>query len=209
MATVQIAKIKIRRGTDYERKLVILENGEIGYVTDPSSRRLFVGDGATPGGNPAGMKLYTGRIDQLSNLPTIQVGDLMFDSTSTRLFVLTGYNESLYPDYDNRDAYAQISTLVDETTITYPAGSLLRVKEYGLSAVHISNNLFDFNNGLARTTESSPVRVNYDGVSIKINNNRQLFVDISNVDTSTLSYFNPGPGKLYINPVTRALTIGT
>ena len=39
MATVSIAKIKIRRGTDYERKLIILDNGELGYVTDPPLHR--------------------------------------------------------------------------------------------------------------------------------------------------------------------------
>jgi hypothetical protein len=208
MATVSIAKIKIRRGTDYERKLIILDNGELGYVTDPTSRRLFIGDGATPGGNPAGMKLYTSRIDQLTNIPTIQVGDLLFDQSTSRLFALTGYNDNLYPDYDNREAYAQISTRVDETTLTYPGGSLLRVKECGLSAIHISNNLFDFNNGIARTDEGSSIRVNYDGRSLKINNEKQLYVDISLLDTTVLGYFNPGPGRIYINPQTRALTVG-
>jgi hypothetical protein len=208
MATVSIAKIKIRRGTDYERKLIILDNGELGYVTDPPSRRLFVGDGATPGGNPAGMKLYTGRIDQLTNNPTIQVGDLLYDQSTSRLFALTGYNENLFPDYNNRQAYTQLSPQTDETTLTYPMGSLLRVKEVGLSAIHISNNLFDFDNGIARTDEGSSIRVSYDGISLKINNEKKLYVDISALNTNVLGYFNPGPGRLYINPQTRALTVG-
>jgi len=63
MATVSITKIKIRRGTDADRREVILDSGEIGYTTDPSSRRLFVGDGSTKGGNPAGIKFYTGAIN--------------------------------------------------------------------------------------------------------------------------------------------------
>jgi len=45
MATVSVAKIKIRRGSDFDRRQIILDNGELGYVTDSVSRRLFVGDG--------------------------------------------------------------------------------------------------------------------------------------------------------------------
>jgi hypothetical protein len=60
MATVSVAKIKIRRGSDFDRRQIILDNGELGYVTDSVSRRLFVGDGSTRGGNPAGTKFYTG-----------------------------------------------------------------------------------------------------------------------------------------------------
>ena len=55
MATVSVIKLKVRRGTDFDGKQITLDVGEIGYVQDTSSRRLFVGDGSTRGGNPAGV----------------------------------------------------------------------------------------------------------------------------------------------------------
>jgi hypothetical protein len=47
-----ITKILFRRGTDDQRKLVTLNLGEPGITTD--TNRLFVGDGTTAGGFPAG-----------------------------------------------------------------------------------------------------------------------------------------------------------
>ena len=47
-----VVKILIRRGTDAERQLVTLTEGELGYCID--TQRVFVGDGVTPGGIVAG-----------------------------------------------------------------------------------------------------------------------------------------------------------
>lgn len=50
MAKTTITKILFRRGSDYDRKPTILDEGEPGWVTD--SCRLYVGDGRTEGGFP-------------------------------------------------------------------------------------------------------------------------------------------------------------
>jgi hypothetical protein len=44
----RIGKIKIRRGTDQERKTIIFSEAELLYTTD--TKRVFVGDGTTSGG---------------------------------------------------------------------------------------------------------------------------------------------------------------
>ena len=90
MATVSVVKIKVRRGTDNDRKLITLDVGELGYVQDAASRRLFVGDGSTKGGNPAGAKLYSGDfVNDPTNLITSQVGDIVFNYYDNRLYCLT------------------------------------------------------------------------------------------------------------------------
>jgi len=50
MATVSVIKLKVRRGTDNQRKLITLDEGELGYTTDTG--RVFIGDSITPGGIP-------------------------------------------------------------------------------------------------------------------------------------------------------------
>jgi hypothetical protein len=59
MATpdIKVVKLKIRRGSNSDRKTVVLEQGELGYTTD--TKRVFVGDGATLGGVPVGPNVLT------------------------------------------------------------------------------------------------------------------------------------------------------
>ena len=52
MANITIVKLKVRRGSNAQRESIVLDQGEVGYTLD--TRRLFVGDGATLGGNVIG-----------------------------------------------------------------------------------------------------------------------------------------------------------
>ena len=52
MANITIVKLKVRRGSDAQRRDIVLDQGEVGYTLD--SKRLFVGDGSTYGGKVAG-----------------------------------------------------------------------------------------------------------------------------------------------------------
>ena len=52
MADITIVKLKVRRGTDAQRKTIVLDQGEVGYTLD--TKRLFVGDGSKLGGNVVG-----------------------------------------------------------------------------------------------------------------------------------------------------------
>ena len=56
MATVKKARLFLRRGTDTDRKTSVLCSGELGYSTD--AFRVFIGDGATLGGNPVGITSF-------------------------------------------------------------------------------------------------------------------------------------------------------
>lgn len=91
-----VIKIIVRRGTDAERQQITLTEGEIGYTID--SKRLFVGDGITQGGNIVG-NLYLGstpdRVAYAAGAVGLQFGDLIWDSTEGILF---SYDSSLGGD---------------------------------------------------------------------------------------------------------------
>ena len=55
MADVSIVKLKVRRGTNEQRRSIILDQGELGYTLD--TRRLYIGDGASVGGRVVGNQL--------------------------------------------------------------------------------------------------------------------------------------------------------
>jgi len=186
MATVSVVKIKVRRGTDYDRKQITLDVGELGYVQDAASRRLFVGDGSTKGGNPAGLKLYSGDfINDPTNLTTTQVGDIVFNSYDNRLYCLTGYDINNFPDYDNQQAYQFIGTRADELTIEYNPTGFLQVKDNGITRDKINDDLFDTTQGIYRDPNGT-ISVKYDNSTVKINGSGELYVDSSNINISNI-----------------------
>jgi len=87
-----IVKILVRRGTDSERQLTTLSEGEIGYTID--TQRLFIGDGITQGGVPIGNR-FLGSIASRSTYNSIsQVGDTIYQTSggteSDTLFAYDG-----------------------------------------------------------------------------------------------------------------------
>lgn len=119
MATVDVAKIKIRRGTNVDRQKIVLDSGELGFTTD--TQRVFVGDGSTAGGVVVGNKNFnvgsrtTNPIAGKSNL-----GDLVF-GTDNKLYSLSGSNPY------STSSWLMLSPRVDQTTINYNADGKLYV----------------------------------------------------------------------------------
>jgi len=188
MATVNVIKLKLRRGLDSERKLVTLDNGELGYVTDAASRRLFVGDGVTKGGFPAGNKFYyNANVNTGAGLVTAQVGDLVFSVNTGKLYTLSGSDAFNFPDYSNPDAYQFVGAKTDGLTVSYTAGGSLQVNTNGVSAAQINSSAYDLTQGLARTTSTSPVKVNYDNVKIQIISGA-LSVNEANLNINNFNY---------------------
>jgi len=196
MATVSVVKLKVRRGTDAQRKLITLDVGELGFVTDPGAQRIFVGDGTTKGGLSTTMKFFAGNVaTNPTSFERAQVGDLIYNTGDTKLYVLTGFSGQ-FPDYTNVNAYRYIGPSTDDFTLIFNTNGQLSVKSQGLSATHISTDAIDTSFGLTRTGPTSKIRVNYDGSSIKASSG-QLYVDISSVNAGLLPTSNPGPNKLW------------
>lgn len=88
-----IVKVLIRRGTDSERQLTTLTEGELGYCID--TQRLFIGDGITSGGVVAGNK-FLGFVGTPSSYNSIaQDGDMVYQTSGlANAQRLVAYNKS-------------------------------------------------------------------------------------------------------------------
>jgi hypothetical protein len=85
----KIAKIKVRRGFDSERKTVRFSEGELIYVID--KKRMYIGDGVTFGGNPVSNKHYIVSVDAIPS-DAIE-GDIIYQKTSDTTYIL-GYDDA-------------------------------------------------------------------------------------------------------------------
>lgn len=93
MINRRIAKIKVRRGTDDQRKQVIFEDGELVLCSD--IERLYVGDGETYGGILLSNKCYVINDVDVNDTPSfVKGGDLVYDDTNHAFYIATvGLND--------------------------------------------------------------------------------------------------------------------
>ncbi len=128
----EIAKIKFRRGSESERKNVIFDEGEPAYTVD--SKRIYVGDGTTNGGNPIPYHWVANSADQITNP---QPNDLALIGGT-----LWWYNQDFWQNVggDNGgiglpdDQVFETKLLSTGDGITYPAFSLKFEENGPLSA---------------------------------------------------------------------------
>jgi hypothetical protein len=83
----RIGKVKLRRGTDLQRKSMIFEEGEIIYTTD--TKRAFVGDGTTSGGIPISNRNYV--VNQYGIPTNGMYGDIIHVQPTKRTYII-GYD---------------------------------------------------------------------------------------------------------------------
>ena len=123
MPTVDVAKIKIRRGSNTDRKLIILDSGELGYTVD--TNRVYVGNGTLKGGSSVGTFNFNNSTRaNISVKNKAEVGDLVFDNYL--LYSLSGSDPSLTA------SWMRLSPNVDGTTIEYNLDNQLSVLTSGI-----------------------------------------------------------------------------
>lgn len=150
-----ITRIIIRRGTEEERKGVLLLQSEPGYSID--SRRLYIGDGSTYGGVPVGIKFlgFQNFSSINSNVPVTDAplpNDLVFDNISNILYALTG------TDYTKTSNYRAVGINVTADNITIQrVGTELSVRENSLNARYFTEP--SIGTGLVRTGGNQVLRV--------------------------------------------------
>lgn len=205
MAKILLARLRVRHGKDEDRRGVILDRAEITFTTDYDSQRIFIGDGVTLGGVAAGMKLYEGNVtgpqyeDSLRSFTTIQRNDIAYDTFSTGLYAMTATNQDAAIE---QKWYRNIGPSVDRASIGYNEYSRVSVNIWGVSAVHIGDAV-DYNQGFLKINFLTPIRVNIDNTSIKINAEKRLYVDPNSVNWGLLpTAYNPlNPNAIWIDPV--------
>ena len=153
-----ITRIVFRRGLYSEKVDLILLQGEPAYTID--AKRLFIGDGVTAGGVPVGMKnLGIAPFGVTStNLTSDQInlrgqpGDIIFDSTTTCLWSLTGTDPGLVSNY------AKVASTVGPDNLTIVSNNnALGVKQNSLNATYVSSTFVG--RGLERITSNTILRI--------------------------------------------------
>ena len=123
MPTVDVAKIKIRRGSNTDRKIIILDSGELGYTID--TNRVYVGNGTLNGGSSVGTFNFNNSTrSNISVKNKAEVGDLVFDNYI--LYSLSG------SDATSSVSWMRLTPNVDGTTIQYNTDHQLEVLTSGL-----------------------------------------------------------------------------
>jgi len=185
MPDITIVKLKIRRGTDAQRKLITLEQGELGLATD--TKRVFVGDGSTFGGNIIGNLAWppltaTSTRINFANVGSAVKGDIVNDHGL--LYQLTGTTPT-----DNA-SWTYIGTQVDSSTLTLSGtNNILTIKDSGITGSKFATSAAF--NGLA-VTPGTGIGASVDNTTIKVNGSNQLTVSAINQNNIVTSALGKG-----------------
>lgn len=166
MSQIIISKIKIRRGTDKQRKSVVLDQGELGYTTD--TQRLFVGNGVLSGGNVVGNKIHSpiGTVIGLTNT-TAQRGDLVYANNA--FYQLTG------TDYTVSTDWGYVGPAIDGTYFSLNADNKITIRSGSVGAdrlssasvgngLQVASNVLSVNKGSEFTFDSGQLKIANEGV---------------------------------------------
>lgn len=137
MATIEIdsntiIKLLARRGSDIERKNIILAEGEFGYVVD--TKRLYIGDGFTPGGIPTGARFHNTTTSITTIGESVQINDLVYKSDTNEIYKLVSGTGSSLGNWELISSPKYVYT--DSATLSSTSAGVLFVKE--ISGQHIS-----------------------------------------------------------------------
>jgi hypothetical protein len=163
MPDIKIVKLKLRRGTETQRKLVVLDQGELGYVTD--TKRTFVGDGSTLGGTVIGTKIFTPIASNKTGL-NAYAGDVVVENNL--MYQLTGSNAG------QLSAWKLISPIVDNSTIDLGASNALRIKPDGVGIAQLGNITYSLGGIIMNNTQG--LSANVDKTTIIVNTSNQLAI---------------------------------
>lgn len=166
MADVKIVKFKVRRGTEIQRPLIILDQGELGYTID--TKRLFCGDGVTLGGKLASSVNFT-PVDssQKTNLSDAYIGDIVCENGL--MWQLTAAN------YAALSSWSFIGTKVDDSTLQYTPGSnIARVKPNGINVEQLGNVVY--NQGGIVKNSTYGLSANVDQATITVNGSNKISI---------------------------------
>lgn len=121
-----IVKILVRRGVEADRVQTVLTEGELGYSVD--TRRLFVGDGSTLGGVPAGNIHLGFTTNRNAYSSYAQNGDQISDSGKNYVFQSGSWN-SISPQL-----YLETTTNTQSIQEDQPSTNRLRLNPDSLGA---------------------------------------------------------------------------
>jgi hypothetical protein len=166
MPDVEIVKLKVRRGTDSQRSITVLEQGELGYTNDYS--RLWVGDGTTAGGTIVGNVVHD------SDQPRVSIngatkGDIVYENG--KLYRLNSTTPVTEADWEF------IGTKIDSTFIEYNTQDEISLKDSCITTTQIDSGIVLATGGIDFNVADG-LSINVDDITIeKPSNTLQLKLD--------------------------------
>lgn len=173
-----ITKILIRQGTDIQRRTadstgVIFDKGEPGYCID--TKRLFIGDGITPGGNAVGIqnlgvveKLFgtdqNGFTNDAINLFVLKgaaIGDIIYDYETRSLYTLS--STDTFPPQSSEMVKFDFLTRINSDQLEYNSSAQLQIKSQGIVPQLLDYTCFD-GTTIVKPTLNSPITIADEGV---------------------------------------------
>lgn len=150
MTDIDVVKLKIRRGLDSQRRVVILDEGELGYTID--TQRLYIGNGITLGGLPGAPKIHA-PLTNSNNLSNIspENGDIVYAGNQLLQYIESSSN------------WEFIGTAVDEGNITYDTGNQLTVALSSINGARLNQQ------------QLSSTSIGFDSGSFVVNFNTSQF----------------------------------
>ena len=146
MADVSIVKLKVRRGTNEQRRSIILDQGELGYTLD--TRRLYIGDGASVGGRVVGnIGIGPFNLESSLNIPGLEIGDIGY--ANNKLYILSGQNYN-----DSLSGLAYIGN-VPGTTLDFGDNNTLIVAKSSVNSSEFATEIFG--DGIAKVGDTIAV----------------------------------------------------
>ena len=189
-----LLKLLVRRGTDADRQLITLDQGELGYTTD--SKRLFVGDGSTQGGQVAGNKFLGSSADHTSITEGTD-GDFAFNTTTNTLYAKNGAGwDRIAVIFEAADG----SIVVDDATGTLRVGTLSASNFNG--ATDLTGNSIELVSGQI-SLSSTQIKTN----RVTPNSTSHLYLP-QNMNINAVNYQFPTGGLGGSNSFLRADTSG-
>jgi hypothetical protein len=163
MPDITIVKLKIRRGSDAQRKTVILEQGELGYTTDTG--RVFIGNGTKKGGNIVGNITHPPTTTPNTRVlrSNAVIGDLIYDSSV--LWQLTASDPS------NIDNWSSVNPGGDNTYIGYNNNNQLTITNSSITPIKINDTIV-YAQGALNFNKNTGLSANVDGTYIAISSNK-------------------------------------
>jgi hypothetical protein len=143
----RIAKIKLRRGNEAERTAVVFEEGELVYAVD--SKKVYIGDGSTSGGNLVATRITVSPTPPNANTS----GDIYFNQTEGRGYIR-----------DDTE-WKMIGGSPDDQTIEYEFGHF-QLKNGGIMRDHIGE-IHKLDGGLG-SLSGEGVFINYDTTQFEV-----------------------------------------
>lgn len=195
-----VIKLIIRRGTNADRQTIVLASGELGYAID--TKRVYVGDGITLGGNIVGNKNF-GIVQGIQQYVGIaQPGDLIYQNITG-----AGENDNALYTFSNGQ-WVPISPQYSDS-FTYTGGVLNFNSAY--LVLDTVNSIFNVYNSVNTSTLSANMATICNQPIYNTDGTNKLYVDtsIANAEALDQAYTRNYVGNNYVPLSGQATMFGT